>query len=470
MSCWASTSAGDEPDSDETSRLSPRLGSWRVLGRLLEIDGAVAYALLLRAWQLPAGLVSMLLVAAFFSGQQQGYYYTFSSLLALQTFFDLGLGVVVLNVASHEWARMNTAGDEAARAQAANRLAGLVRRTVRWYAAAALLFVVLVATVGGLFLAQGKSAGASWQAPWIASAMLAGACLWMMPLKAVLEACGRVEDVHRFRLVQAVCANLAVWTTISLGGGLWAAPAALAVQVVADLRLVWGLGGPLLSPLLRQQRTDYPWKAEIWPLQWRRAVQAVVAWFSLSLFTPVLFHYRGADDAGRMGMTWTLIVVLQSAAAAWVYTRVPRFGFLIARGDRASLDRLFARLSIVSTTFLTLACGACWLGVVILGRVAPSLAERVLPPAPTAIFMAGAVINHIPHCLTLYVRAHKRDPFVIYGLASGLAVGLAVWLLGSRLGAIGAASGYAAVAAVLHLPYASYLWTVCRRDFWKAPA
>ena len=81
-----------DPDSpDETS---PGLVSQirRVLERL-EVDRAVAYALSLRAWQLVGGTVSVLLMSVYFSQETQGYYYTLNSLMTLQCFFDLGLGV-----------------------------------------------------------------------------------------------------------------------------------------------------------------------------------------------------------------------------------------------------------------------------------------------------------------------------------------------------------------------------------------
>ena len=83
---------------------SPRR-SWprRLLNRL-EVDRATFHAVALRIWQLVGGFVSMLLISQYFSPHVQGYYYTFYAVLALQTFFELGLQIVILNAASHEWA------------------------------------------------------------------------------------------------------------------------------------------------------------------------------------------------------------------------------------------------------------------------------------------------------------------------------------------------------------------------------
>jgi hypothetical protein len=60
------------------------------------MDRAVGFGMMARVWGLLAGPVTMFLVASRFSPDQQGYYYTFSILLALQIFFDMGLLFVIL--------------------------------------------------------------------------------------------------------------------------------------------------------------------------------------------------------------------------------------------------------------------------------------------------------------------------------------------------------------------------------------
>src|SRR5690606_5151576 len=96
------------------------------------------------------------------------------------------------------------------------------------------------------------------------------------------------------------------------------------------------------------------WRQEIWPLQWRLALQCLVAWFAFSLLKPVIFHYHGPAEAGRMGLTWSALTALQAAAMAWVETRAPLFGTLIARRDFRELDRVFFRVTQVGITMLLL--------------------------------------------------------------------------------------------------------------------
>ena len=62
----------------------------------LQINRATGFGTATMIWRIVAGPISMLIVMANFSTEMQGYYYTFSSLIALQVFVQLGWGVVIV--------------------------------------------------------------------------------------------------------------------------------------------------------------------------------------------------------------------------------------------------------------------------------------------------------------------------------------------------------------------------------------
>ena len=463
------------PDSDTIHEPAPRRGWPRRLLNRAEVDQAVFFALLLRGWQLAGGAVSVLLITYFFTSEVQGYYYTFSSLLALQTFFELGMHLVIISAASHEWSKLglNDQGEIVGDASALSRLVSLGRSIALWYAIIGLAFVAIVGVVGIFFFALKPSAAVAWLSPWILLVLLSGSLLWTLPLNALLEGCNQVASVNRFRLVQMVCANLVVWTAISWGAGLWAAVAATAARLVCELYFL-GWRYRRFFHVFRQVPTGprIHWWSDVWPMQWRIAISGAFSYFQFFLYTPVMFYYHGAAVAGQMGMTWTLITALEAAALAWVQTRAPLFGMLIAKGDYRELDRVFFRLTWISLCALTLA------GIAALGLVSGlywahgnlqwwgfRLAERILPPLPMAIFFLAVILYQVPRCLDFYLRAHKREPLWLVNAASCALIGLLVWLLGARFGPTGAATGYAAAVAFFVLPSKTYIWMRCRREW-----
>src|ERR1700689_3575930 len=86
-----------------------RIRHW--LRTVLGLDRAVGFTVLARFWSSAAGLLTVFLIARFLSPAEQGYYYTFGSLVALQIVFELGFSLVILQMASHERAHLAVSVD-----------------------------------------------------------------------------------------------------------------------------------------------------------------------------------------------------------------------------------------------------------------------------------------------------------------------------------------------------------------------
>ena len=100
-----------------------------VLRSHLAAHGGALYAFLARLWATLMWLGLIALVVARLSPEVQGYFFTFSSLLLLQVFLEVGFPVVLLQFVSHEWAflRFGPRGQIEGSPAAAARLASLVR-------------------------------------------------------------------------------------------------------------------------------------------------------------------------------------------------------------------------------------------------------------------------------------------------------------------------------------------------------
>ena len=442
---------------------------WQLAGRA-GLDRAVTYTLLTRAWQAGAGAVNLLLIAKFFGPEVQGFYYTFSSLLALQVFVELGFYLVVVNLASHEWSklRLDESGYIVGDASALSRLASLARFVVKWYSAASFLFVVGVGTCGYLFLAQARATDIAWQAPWWTVVVLATIQLWLMPILSLIEGCNQVVALNRFRLVQTIVDAFTIWLLLAVGTELWVAAGSLAVKVAATfVFLAISYRRFFRSLWAGAARATIQWRKEVWPMQWRLAAQGAVNYLVFSFFTPIMFHYHGPKVAGQMGMTLQIISVVQLMALAWVQTKVPRFGMLVANREYAELDRIWGQASRLSFGFAVVGSLAIWIAVVVLGEFMPGLATRVLGPLPTALFLLAYALMLIINYQAIYLRAHAREPFVFVGVSSGLLTGSLVFLFGSEYGPTGAATSYAAAVGLFVLPITTTIW-IRRRADWQA--
>jgi O-antigen/teichoic acid export membrane protein len=349
-----------------------------------------------------------------------------------------------------------------------------------------LLFAIFSGWAGYVFFSQQPDANVQWVAPWFALVALTGASIAFIPCSALLRGCHQVAAVNRYQMAQAVTGNLAIWACMLLGANLWAAVAVAAVKLFWDTAIALVPYPRFFVPFWNSTGNGaVDWRTEIWPLQWKLALQGMFGFLATSLFTPVMFHYHGPEAAGQMGMTWTALTTLQFSAIAWVSTRAPMLGTLVAQRNFTELNRVFKR--VVGVSFALLAgAGVAFVACVLvlnavatgsslsaglppaLSQIAARLASRMLPPLPTALLTAGVVLNHVPMSLSIYVRAHKVDPLILWTTAANIAIGLLVWQLGSRYGAMGAACGYLAIVALVSLPGSLAIFRKHRRE-WSRP-
>lgn len=440
----------------------------RSVSARLAVDRAVIFSLATRSWQALAGVITVFIVAKNLSPVVQGFYYTLASLAALQVFFELGLGFVITQFASHEFAHQH--GDREATHQVAkDRLTLLFRGALRWYIPAALLMIVGVIPAGLFFFSHSpESASTEWELPWILLVASTGFNLVLSPFFSFVEGSGRVAEAYRARLAQGALSALSAWIALSLGAELYALPIIALVNFVTGLAwlLIWEK--PFFNTInqrskqIQSSENLLSWWREIWPMQWRVAVSWMCGFLLTQLFTPLLFHYHGAEVAGRMGMTLTVISLIGASAQTWITVKLPLFGQLIARLEWQSLDRLFGRVVAVSTMALSVA-GFSFLLIVAFSPF--QVSARLIPPVQIFFLVLAAILNHLIVAMALYLRAHRREPFFLLSIIGAVLTATASLLLVPIYSSSGVVGSIFVINAVYGLPSAYLVWRRLKRSW-----
>ena len=449
---------------------------FRAIFSFLGINEAIFYSLILRGWQIVAAPITLFLIIHHFSPEQQGFYYTFNSLLLLQIFFEMGLSFVLIQFSSHEFSKLSwkkMGGIQGAKRL--RRFKEILNQSMHYYSLFSLLFFVLLVPAGFYFLASKSSENVNfdWKLPWVISVLFTTLILLATPLMAIIEGSGRVKEVSLVRLGQSITSVFAAWIVIALGGGLL--NAATITSVNAIFIWVWlvlknpslvrlALRGILKSQSLTLTSTQFSWRQEIWPMQWRIALSWVSGYFINQLFVPILFYYHGPEIAGKMGMTLSLANMLPIVGQAWITSKAPFMGRLVAQRELEKFDEMFFKLLKQSTVVVFL--GACTLAIFPFVFSSVSIFQRVLSPDQIAILAASSLVTHLVNCFAQYLRSFKKEPMMEVSVIGAILVASLAWYSGKYYSSKEIVFSAFAVNLLFGLPTSFWLWLKHRKT-WK---
>ena len=446
----------------------------RRLLRIMGVDRAVGYALIGQGGAMLIQPITLFVIASCLTEQEQGFFYAFGGVIALQAFFDLGLGLATLHFASHEAGHLTwTAGDILTGDPIAkSRLASVLRLSLIWYSVIAVALVATLVPVGWLYFLKREGSGVAWQAAWVWTVLGAAGLLLTVPLVQFLAACGKMVETMRAMAVQRLGMGLAQCLVLIAGGKLlsWPISQTLGVAVIAFWLRYWY---PAFRDLLKHagEGPQVNWWREVWPFQWKVVVSSFAFFMTAQAFTLVLFDKTpaGQAEAGRMGISLQVMSALVSATVIWINARVPTFCHLIARRDWSGLDQVFRRVFVQSVGVATAAAVAVWIVFVLLRAADVELGRRVLPAWPLGLLLANVVVQTMVHALNSYLRAHRREPFVWSFAIMGGAMLIAVTIARSY-GAVGMAASLLILNTTICLGGGSLIFVRCRRAWHAEPA
>lgn len=421
--------------------------------RLIGLDRAIAFTVLGRVIQGLGSVGTVLLIVHYLTAAQQGYYYTLWSLVALQSVFELGFSFVILQIAAHERAHLSfhPDGTISGNATAYFRLASALQRAVRWYTSAALVMGTALLFGGMHFFSLHQEGGlrTEWVWPLRITVTACAITFSIGPVLSFLEGCGQVASVARMRFFQSLVSTGTAWTAMLSHHGLYAPAMVLAGQGVVAMILIY-TRRTLLMPLLKLQvgNLGISWRREVWPFQWKIAVSWLCDYFIFQLFTPVLFAFKGPVEAGRMGLSMSIVTQLSAIMLAWMTTKAAPFGSMIARKEIEKLDSLFFR-SLRQSLSLFAASGLLLLACVMIApQIMPRLSERVVNWPVFLLLLLTALGSHVVQSEAIYLRAHKIEPFLLQSICIASAIAASIVLLAHVSGTLGVALAYFLVLGV----------------------
>lgn len=446
----------------------------RIAGKL-GMDKAIAYSSGARIFQAFAGVISVFFIATFLTGAEQGYYFTFGSILAIQTFFELGFTDIITQYVAHEVAHLNIKenlvyeGEE----RYLSRLTYLIRFCMKWYLVIAIAFFIVVNIVGIVFFSSYGTEGVEvdWKLPWLILSFSTALKLFQSPFTAIFNGLGRVKDMMQITFYQHLILPVSQWILFACGFKLYVVGISSMLGVLVWFIFVYKSKlKDLFLNLLKGEITEkISYVKEIFPYQWKIALSWISGYFIFQLFNPVLFATEGAVVAGQMGMTITVLNAIQGLVLSWQTTKVPSYSGWIEMKKYGQLDSVFNKttkqvLIICSALISIMFAGIWFLRVTHFGFRGNELGNRFLGYLPMAILTLPYLLNQLVNSWAIYLRCHKQEPYLITSVVGGIMQCLSVFILGNAYGLYGMTIGYCFVALSL-LPWNYSIYKNKKREW-----
>lgn len=438
--------------------------------RPLITTSPVLISLASKIWQAVSGALTIFLIAHFFSKEQQGYFYTFSSVLGLQVVFEMGLSFVIFQHAGHLFSRLNwlsdgeVAGDHSARL----KFFSLLRSAFTWYFSAAVALLIFLLPAGIIFFHNKYGLSPNlWLWPWISLVLITSLNLMIIPALSAIEGSGKVLEVNKLRLVQGLIGSGLAWLLLFFGFGLWMVVSLPFVSLICSVFWLHKYYSPSIKTLMSFPRPitedRFSWKAEIWPMQWRIAVSWISGYFIFQLFTPILFHFHGPVLAGKMGMSLSLATMVNAFGFVLLQANGPTLAKLAARKSWNEFDHQF--FSFFKQSLYLVFFGYSIIVVFIYLFQALPIIQRLVEFRVILVLFSGFLISHVISMLAYYMRLHKKEPFMVLSIIGAALLSIAIFFSGRLYADLGMAISFLLVNLIYGLPSSLWLWHKLRKEW-----
>ena len=438
---------------------------------LFGVDKAIGYSVLARVVQALGGVISLFFIALTLNINEQGFYYTFGSIIAIQIFFELGINSIIVQFVAHETAHLKwesmtkLTGD----IQHLSRLSSILKLCLKYFTLLALFLFLVLQIFGYIFFSMydSQELAVSWEYPWFLLVLSTSLLFIINPVLAFIEGLGKVKEVAVLRFFQQIIYLPSLILVLILGGKLWALGIASMFTFIFLFSALYFSNYRLILvniyKSINQWRINY--MKEIFPFQWKIAISWISGYLIFQLFNPVLFATEGSKIAGQMGMTMVAISGISSISISWINTKVPLFSRLIAKNNFFELDKVFNK-TIKQLSIINLLLTLSFIIFIFLSIYFKfEIANRFLDVSLIIVIGIASFFNQFVFAWAAYLRSHKKEPFLINSIVLGILIAISVFVSANLYGVVGVVFSYSALTLFLGVPWAYYIFQSKKREW-----
>lgn len=376
------------------------------------------------------GIIQIVVIPIFLTPEMQGYWFTMSSLLALNLFLDLGFALIIYQFSAQEYAHLNEkSGHLAGEETNLIRLASLFKFCIQWS-----IFVISlgysVIFIAGIFILSQNASYVEWIFPWLILVISSGLSFFLLIILNFIEGLNKVAKIENMRLKANIIQILSVIMMLSTNFNLYSLGFGLFLESVVLVILLIKNYHQIFTQLLATSKIgSYNWKPRFFSLLKRYAMSYIGGYLLFNIYVPLMFYFHGSIEAGKLGLTLTIFQSIYTFSCAWISAIIPRMNMSISLKKWNDLDKLFKR----NFVFTVLTYLICILGFIIAKYILQNyflIFNRISDDWTLLLICCIFLFLVTNYALSMYLRGHNQEPFAILNLLAGIYALIATIVLG----------------------------------------
>lgn len=374
--------------------------------------------LLNQALKVLCGPLILIIIPLFLTSEEQGFWFTFTSLAALVVFADMGFSNILLQFSAHEFANLEFDKNREIRGEKHRtaKLASLWRFSRRWAAIMGTLAFPLFFLIG-LLLFKTRSSEVDWLIPWTIYGLASLVAFTNSISLSFFEGCDNVGEVQGIRLKILLVNFGSLILALLLNGGLYALALSLSASSLFGFFFIRTKFANAINQFSQINNiAEYKWGREILPLLSRYSISWVSGYFIFQAFTPIAFYHYGPEVSGKIGLSTAVIMAIFGLANVWMVVITPKINILVAKRKYKDLNHIFFRNMHAAAATYALGITVLWVCAKIVEDYFP-ITERLTSPILMAMLATGWLGQIYINGMAIYIRAHKQEPLMFFSLA-----------------------------------------------------
>jgi O-antigen/teichoic acid export membrane protein len=403
----------------------------KILDEILNVEG-VKFYLLNRTWLLLSYPLTIILVLLQLDATQQGYYYTFLSILGYQALAEFGFNAGLIHFVANEWPKLKIKnGVLSGPTTSLNSLRSLLSIAFKWTFFISIFASIILVLIGYFFFHDENIYSQDWLFPWIFACIAIIFSFFSQTLKSIAEGVNNVHQSQRASLYGSIFSAVCAWLGLLFGLQLYVVSIAIFVNAfVVIIYLIFRLS-PVLNclKLKGSKGSSISWAGDFLPHQYKLGISFACGLAMFQSFVPFIFKFQGAEQAGQAGILLQVYVLINSIGLVWLTNAGPEIGRCWSKKNRSRIKKIVHGVLEKSIfTVSTLSLSAIFF-VYALKQVWPEVAARAGSLTSLIFLCMTVIVMQFSNAFTTAVRYQKKECFLYNSIIGAILMLVSNYLL-----------------------------------------